>query len=128
MHPRLPLGVGGLVGGLLFVVSCTGPEAPSRTEEDPRVYHVQLAMTEEKAEADRILGRALEWWEAHEAELPSRSQTAAEDVPVRVVWKAPLYRLRLGPFASRAQAEAVLERSSSTFSEAFVVPDRGPTQ
>jgi hypothetical protein len=48
----------------------------------------------------------------------------ASDVAVSIKWRAPFYRVRIGPFATEQQAETVLEEAHSTFPDAFVAPDR----
>lgn len=123
MRTRTSVGLGLFAVALLIALSCTGPSSTSPDREDrSRVYHVQLDMMEDKARADRTLGRALEWWQRR-SDVP-RPLTGSDDSPVRVVWRAPLYRIRIGPFASRAQADSVLQRARSTFPDAFVSPDR----
>ena len=125
MPLRASVGLGVLVGALMLGLSCSGP-SPSSSEKDSdrsRVYHVQLDMTKEKEAANQILGRALKWWEAHSASVAARPLTAADASPVTVAWRAPLYRVRIGPFASRTQAESVLETAQSAFPGAFVRPD-----
>lgn len=115
-------------GVLLIGLSCTGPQPqePEETEVQ-RVFHVQLHMTEEKDEADRVLGEALSWWENQSpSDRPPLVET--KESPVEIMWKAPLYRVRLGPFATREQAEAVLSDARSDFPEAFIAPERVPAQ
>lgn len=117
-----------LVGAFLLALSCTGPQsqAPEKADET-RVYHVQIQMTEEKDKADQTLGQALRWWK----ELPASKQpplAGAENSPVHIEWQAPLYRVRLGPFATREQAEAVLTEARSAFPDAFVAPERVSTK
>lgn len=125
-------GLGLLIGGLIVGISCTGP-SPDATESDAedersRVYHVQLDMTEEKAEANQTLGQALEWWdEQSPSEVPRPLATSGESV-VNIAWQAPLYRVRLGPFASRVQADSVLQAAQSAFPDAFVRPERVSSQ
>lgn len=113
-------------GGVVLLGSaCSGPtaeQAPS--PQTPSAYQVQLRMTERKAAAERALGTALEWWERSAASLPSPQST--DGSPVRIEWRAPLYRVRLGPFASREDADAVLEAAREAFPDAFVVPARSP--
>lgn len=117
-----------LVGAFLLALSCTGPQpqAPEK-EDETRVYHVQLQMTEEKDRADQTLGQALKWWK----ELSSSKQpplAESEESPVHIEWKAPLYRVRLGPFATREQAETVLTEARSAFPDAFIAPEQVSTQ
>ncbi len=118
-----------LLAGVLFIaLSCAGPQPQEPDEgEAQRVFHVQLHMTEEKDEADRVLGEALSWWENQSpSDRPPLVET--EESPVDIMWKAPLYRVRLGPFATREQAETVLSDARSDFPEAFIAPERVPAQ
>jgi len=81
----------------------------------------------DKAQADRVMSDALNWWQAHASSLEPDPLDRAErpdQAPVVIAWKAPLYRVRLGPFASRAQAEDVLSAARSSFPEAFIAPHR----
>lgn len=127
MHPRSVIGLGLLIGGVVLGVSCSGPSStPSEgVEEDrpSRVYHVRLDVTEKKGAANRILGRALEWWEERSNTFSARPLSSAES-PVAVVWQAPLYRIQIGPFASRSEADSVLQEAQSAFPDAFVSPER----
>jgi hypothetical protein len=79
-------------------------------------------MTREKEAANQILGRALTWWEARAGTAVPRSLAAPGESSVTVAWRAPLYRIRVGPFASRAQADSVLRVAQSAFPGAFVRP------
>lgn len=134
MRARRLVAVGLLVGALLLGMSCSGPSADqtSSPEADARsrVYHVQLEMTEKKAAAHRTLGAALDWWNAHAASLTPRplKSSASEDRVAHIEWKAPYYRVRLGPFASRADAQLVLQDARSAFPNAFVAPERRSPQ
>lgn len=124
-----------LVAGLLLsvgvVVGCTTLRVGEDTEDSEpetrtHVYHVQLQMTDEKEAAAQVLGRAEAWWEKQpSSDRPPlvRGVPSSEKV-VSIHWKPPLYRVRLGPFATRQQAEAVLRDARLTFPDAFVAPDR----
>ena len=120
------------IGLLSLVLSCSGPSPATRgaseTEKRPaRVYHVQLDMTTDKATADQVLTDALEWWRGHAASLQPEPLPSATDTgggPAQISWKAPRYRVRLGPFASQAEAQTVLDAVRPSFPEAFVAPER----
>ena len=134
MHARRLVAVGLLLGGLLLGMSCSGPSAdrpaPADTDAPARVYLVQLGMTEKKAAAHRTLGAALDWWETHAESLdlrPLKLRTSTDRV-AHIEWKAPYYRVRLGPFASQKEARSVLEKARSAFPDAFVAPDRPSPQ
>jgi hypothetical protein len=98
-------------------------EAPSPTDE-PRVlqgYRIQLFSSESKSAADAVRDDATAWWRGVEAEME-------EDVfpfglhPV-VVFTRPYYRVRLGAFPSRDEAQPALLALRERYPEAFVVPD-----
>lgn len=128
MHSRTSLGLGILIGGLVLAVSCSGPSPDAAEEPDgadrSRRYHVRLDVTERKEAANQTLGRALEWWGDHSETVSARPLASGDDSPVAVVWRAPLYRIQIGPFPSRAQADSVLEIARSAFPDAFVSPAR----
>lgn len=133
VHPRLHvrlISAGLILGSLLLGLSCSGPATDASESTDDgveRVYHVQLEMTEDKGAADQVLAEAVTWWNERVSSSvpdPVRLSDDASDRPVTVVWKAPLYRVRLGPFASRSQAEDVLGAAQSVFPDAFVAPER----
>ena len=121
-----------LVVALILGLSCSGPSpetsGPSPTEDRPsEVYHVQLDMTERKVVANRKKSKALTWWEQNATmgtPTPIRGSGSNDDYPVAIVWKAPLYRVRLGPFATRSEAEDVLASARSVFPDAFIAPER----
>jgi len=80
----------------------------------------------DKAKANRALTEALDWWNRHAMSLqpdPLPSASSGE-APAQISWKAPRYRVRLGPFASQAEAQTVLDAVRPSFPEAFVAPER----
>ncbi len=128
---RLPSLVLGflLSGGLL--IACTGPTSTRSSgsttpEAGTRIYHVQLQLTNEKDQAVEILGRGQRWWKEQPASArpPLVQDTQWSSTAVHIEWKAPFYRVRLGPFASEQQAERVLDAARSAFPDAFVAPDQ----
>ena len=129
----LPVRVLSILAGMcisgMVLGACSGPGSTGRSSEgEPgtRIYHVQLRLTEDKGRATEALGRAERWWrERPPADRPPLVQgTSSSGRPVTITWKAPLYRVRLGPFATETQAEAVLDAARPAFPDAFVAPDR----
>jgi hypothetical protein len=91
------------------------------------VYHVQLDMTRDKETANQYLSKAIAWWGRQPSErLPGPMTPAggSDDSAVQIVWKAPLYRIRLGPFSSRSAAQKVLSAAEVAYSGAFIVPEQ----
>lgn len=97
------------------------PAAPSTRTIDG--YRIQILTTGDKDEADRQVTQAEQWWRAlAPAERPP--YVGEEDVYVKVAWRQPYYRVRIGRFASRSEAERALDTVSRQYSDAFIVPDR----
>lgn len=116
---------------VLWAGGCTGPApeqgSPGPEEGPARVYHVQLDMTRDKETANQYLEKAIAWWGRQPSKrLPEPTAQAGgpDDSAVQVVWKAPLYRIRLGPFPSRAAARTVLSAAEAAYSGAFIVPEQ----
>lgn len=112
-----------------FLGGCTGasPSADRSTPDaETRVYHVQLQLTEDKDHAEAILSRGLRWWtnQPSSSRPPIAPDTPSSDTAVSIEWKAPFYRVRVGPFATEQQAQLVLEKARSAFPDAFIAPDR----
>ena len=119
--------------GAALLGGCSGssPSAdPSAPDAETRVYHVQLQLTEDKDQAEAILSRGLQWWsrQPSSSRPPLVQEASSSDGAVSIKWKAPLYRVRIGPFATEQQAQTVLQKAHSAFPEAFVAPDRVDAQ
>lgn len=131
---------GGLL--LLLIAGCSGPrdaapeggEAPPRTPppaETPKTptertvdgFRIQVFTSTDKAEADAQAAEAERWWAGMSA--GARPEGMQQDeAPVLVAWRQPYYRVRIGTFATRAEAERALPLLRQQFGTAFVVPDR----
>jgi len=113
--------------GVSGLVACSGPSPrdgePDTTPADP-VHYVQLRMTEDKNAAEDALAAAVRWWDRAQGELPEPKASKGQPSPLDIHWRSPLYRVRLGPFASRSQAQTVLEAARGTFPDAFVARGR----
>lgn len=116
--------VGMLVGTLLLGLSCSGPSPDSARETESRRYLVQLDRADDKDVANRTLGEALQWWKTHADAVEPSPLAGPSDSPVTMIWRAPLYRVRVGPFASQAAADSVLQLARPAFPNAFVHPER----
>ncbi len=93
-----------------------------------RLYHVQIRMTERKAVADRTVGDAKSWWRERPAAERPRALAGIDELPVSIAWRPPLYRVRIGPFASRQRAEIMLKVVDEGYPDAFIAPQRVQAQ
>jgi len=111
---------------MLFVVSCVPANVSSDTPVNEkrampaRSYHVQVRTVEEKAEADRAVLDVMTWFDDLDRKERPLPLSRVSTVPVDVRWKAPFYRVRVGPFTSKEAAESVLESIQSAFPDAFI--------
>ncbi len=84
-------------------------------------FRIQILTTPEKQTADFQVEEALGWL----GDLSRRPTglESAEEAPVYLAWKQPYYRVRLGNFATRDEAQQALYLVGERFPEAFIVPD-----
>ncbi|ACY48767.1 Sporulation domain protein [Rhodothermus marinus DSM 4252] len=89
-------------------------------------YRVQIFLTENKATADSIYTAAVAWWRRMAAQGLLEGIPGAQDdpPPVYIVYRAPYYRIRLGNFRTREEAERLRELAARRFEGAFVTSDR----
>ncbi len=99
-------------------------------------FRIQIYSSRDKAPADEAVEQAIAWWNAVQEErreeeegAPAEEGAAAEepllpaDLPVYVRYRQPYYRVRIGDFASRAEAERALRLIQRRFADAFIAPD-----
>ena len=120
--------------------------------ETIRGWRIQILSTADRSEADRMVEEAMAWWRAQQedeeelgeegveeevgvdlpepalapedtAQVALEEEMEEEELPVYLRYSQPYYRVRLGDFARREEAEAFWETIRDRFSGAFVVPD-----
>ena len=94
--------------------------------EGPRVvqgYRVQVFSSADKAAADDVRDEAQGWWRVVRDD-PDAAAAFPNGLPTEVYFNQPYYRVRLGAFEYRREAEAALRVIQRRFPEAFIVPDR----
>ena len=85
-------------------------------------FRIQIVTTADRAEADRHVAQAIDWWEG--LAPSSRPPYLGDgDLAVDVKWRQPYYRVHLGAFATQAEAERALRAVARQFPEAFIVPE-----
>lgn len=121
-----------LVAALLVMVSCMPahvasdtaregePRERSSSERPSKTYHVQVRTVEAKSEADRTVTEVMTWFNGLDRDERPLPLSRVSTVPVDVRWKAPFYRVRVGPFTSKEAAESVLQSVQRRFPDAFI--------
>ena len=95
--------------------------APASTEPVPvqvEGYRVQVFTSASRDAAESLRNQAVRWWEG------AQSQPGApESLEAIVSYRQPYYKVQLGAFATRQEADAALALVRRQYPEAFVVPD-----
>lgn len=95
----------------------------SRTYETVDGFRIQIHSSLDKEGAVASEERAKEWWQTLEAtEKPS--SMAGGSLPIYLKYVQPYYRVRVGNFGTREEAEIALQVVSARFPRAFIVVDR----
>lgn len=122
---------------LLFVAACRTTE-PARTPDTPPApetpeaprgpvtrtvegFRIQIGMFNDRAEADEHVEAATNWYR----NLPPSQRPpylGGSELDVHVAWRAPYYRVQVGRFANRAEANRTLDVVTRRFPDAFPVP------
>ena len=89
-------------------------------------FRIQIYSTQDKRAADRRAEQAVAWWREllRAGQLDDVYPDELTPPPVYQDFRQPYYRVRLGNFASRAEAQRTLRLVEQRFSSAFIVPDK----
>lgn len=114
--------------------SCAPPGTITRTPEpepepEPRGpvtrtvdgFRLQIGMMNDRSEADATVEDAAAWYR----NLPTSSRPpylGNGDLDVHIAWRAPYYRVQIGSFATRDEAERALDAVKRRYPDAFPVP------
>ncbi len=92
------------------------PAPPTPRQVDG--YRVQIFNTASRDAAERVRGDALDWWSAIRSE-----PGAPRQMDVVIAYQQPYYRVRMGAFGSREDADRALTLVRGRFPDAFLVAD-----
>lgn len=105
--------------GRVEVPDRAGTPAPAEpTAQQVDGYRVQVFTSSNRDTAERVRGEAVQWWEGAQS-----APNAPESMEVIVGYQQPYYRVRMGAFASRTEADQALSLVRRRYPEAFIVPD-----
>jgi hypothetical protein len=87
-------------------------------------YRIQIFSGESKSNADDRLQQALTWWEEQGQDMEGAASVFSGSLPVRMVYNAPYYKVRVGDFVDRKVAQKSLKIIRKRFPDAWIVPDQ----
>ena len=89
-------------------------------------FRISILSAVDPLDADRAAAAATAWWQSIEekGELEAVYDVQEWEPPVYQDYRAPYYRVRIGNFASRADAQRMLDVVEDRFPNAFIVPDQ----
>ncbi|MCY4223600.1 MAG: hypothetical protein OXF06_02080 [Bacteroidetes bacterium] len=92
--------------------------------EEEQGFRIQILATLDKLGADVAFEEALVWWESFDADSSLRDiYTQIEPKPpVYLDFRPPYYRLRIGNFLNRSDAEDLLGIIQRNYEGAFIAP------
>lgn len=96
----------------------TAPDGP-RTVQG---YRIQVFSSADKAAAEGVRDEAATWWHMAQND-PDALELLPNGLPMEVDFNQPYYRVRLGAFEYRREAEQAIRVIQRRFPEAFIVPD-----
>ncbi|MEM8599695.1 MAG: SPOR domain-containing protein [Bacteroidota bacterium] len=94
--------------------------------EGPRFvqgYRIQVFSSPDKAAADRVADNVEAWWRSVRRS-PSVPSSMAGNATPEVLYLQPYYRVRMGSFQYRDEAESALDFVRQRFGDAFLMPER----
>ncbi len=88
-------------------------------------YRSQVFSSQDKRDADHRMESAVAWWR-QQLRLGTLAEVYPGDPsppPVYLDFRQPYYRVRVGNFSSRSEAQTVLQLIETRFPDAFIAPD-----
>ena len=86
-------------------------------------YRVQIFSTDDRRAADEVYTEAEAWWASHRENDELREvfgDAVPEEPPVHLIYRQPLYRVRVGDFTSQERARQLMRVLRDDFSDAFI--------
>lgn len=108
-----------IMQGRVVIPDGSAPAAPSEpVPVQVEGFRVQVFTSANREAAENLRADAVRWWER------AQSQPGApQSLEAIVAYRQPYYKVQLGAFATREEADAALVLVRRQFGEAFIVPD-----
>ncbi len=86
-------------------------------------WRIQLFFAREKSAADDAMGQIHNWLAQKRSEIPQIPEFQ-QNLPVYNVYLQPYFRVRIGDFRTRDEAESLLQHMLDDYPRAFVMVDQ----
>lgn len=83
-------------------------------------FRIQIFSSQQKALAERRLTEARDWWGQTLQNANVSDELFPEQLPAVIEYRQPYYRVRIGSFAERGQAEDALAVVKREYPDAFI--------
>jgi len=96
-----------------------------QTSQSRQGFRIQIFSSQDKRAADGQAENAVAWWrqQLRIGRLDEVYPGATSPPPVYLDFRQPYYRVRVGNFSARRQAQAFLQLIEQQFPSAFIAPD-----
>ncbi len=81
-------------------------------------FRVQVFSTQNRRAADEMVEDVRAWWQEAKQDAPGR--LFGDEIDVVIAYRQPYYRVRVGAFATRDEAEDALAVVQKAFGDAFI--------
>lgn len=92
---------------------------PTRTVSG---FRIQVISTQSRATAETTRENLLAWWQSARQDLDA-PRTLGQDLGIYVSYEQPYYKVRIGDFIQRADADQAVSFVREQFPDAWIVPD-----
>ena len=91
-----------------------------------RGFRIQVLSERSRQQADNVYGQVLRWWGREFSSEGQEYLARKEDgtSPIYLEYYQPYWRVRIGDFATRPDAEVILPKVRERFANAFVAPSQ----
>lgn len=101
-----------------------GGDRPSEMPVMRSGYRIQIFSGEKKVNADQRYNDALVWWNQTYAKADTLQGVLSANLPIHLEYQPPYYKVRIGDFLTRRQAQKALSVVQQRFEAAWIVPDQ----
>jgi septal ring-binding cell division protein DamX len=94
--------------------------AAEGVEQTVQGFRVQVLSSKDQSAAENAATEAQQWWRENAGSAPEGLFSDEDGLPVYTVYRQPYYRVRVGNFTDRAEAERALQFLQQRYGDAFI--------